>query len=167
MDNNNGEAFNQLAGYYDEGIVGMPRDRLKASELYLKAGELGCAEGYYNLAVFYKYGLGIAVNEEKARYYWELAAMMGDLDARHSLGCEEGQAGNHHRAMKHFILAAKAGFKISLDQVKKGFMNGFVTKDDYANTLRAYQKRQDDIKSDARGKAKKFLSILNLAAKRS
>ena len=69
--------------------------------------------------------------------------------------------------MKHFILAARVGYGVALDNVKKGFMNGFVTKDDYANTLRAYQKRQDDIKSDARDKAKEFLRILNLAAKRS
>ena len=32
-------------------------------------------------------------------------------------------------------------------------MNGFVTKDEYANTLRAYQKIQNEMKSDMRTKA--------------
>ena len=55
--------------------------------------------------------------------------------------------------MKHFILAARAGFKNSLDCVKQGYMNGDVTKDDYANTLRAYQQRHDEMKSDDRDRA--------------
>ena len=39
------------------------------------------------------------------------------------------------------------------DAVKDGFMKGYVTKDEYANTLRAYQKIQDEMKSDQRDKA--------------
>ena len=37
--------------------------------------------------------------------------------------------------------------------VKEGFIRGFVTKDEYANTLRAYQKRQDEMNSVERDKA--------------
>ena len=61
--------------------------------------------------------------------------------------------GNEHRAMKHFIIAARAGFKLSLDRVREGYMNGTVTKDEYANTLRAYQNMQDEMKSEDRDKA--------------
>ena len=59
---------------------------------------------------------------------------------------------NHHRAFMHFIFAAEAGCKESLDVVKKGFMKGVVTKDGYANTLRAYQERYNEMKSDDRNK---------------
>ena len=62
----------------------------------------------------------------------------------------EGRAGNHHRAYKHFMLAARAGYKPSLDELKDGYMDGIVTKDEYANTLRAYQQRYDEMKSDDR-----------------
>ena len=79
--------------------------------------------------------------------------MNGDVGARHDLGCMEGRAGNHHRAKKYFILAAKAGYKLSLDQVKEGYKRGMVTKDEYANTLRAYQQRHDEMKTDDRDKA--------------
>ena len=41
-------------------------------------------------------------------------------------------------------------------------MKGFVTKDEYANTLREYQKSQDDMKSDARDKARAQWSALHL-----
>ena len=64
----------------------------------------------------------------------------------------------HHRAFKHFLLLARAGYKLSLDCVKKGYMAGHVTKEDYANTVREYQKSQDEMKSDARDKAKGALS---------
>ena len=47
-----------------------------------------------------------------------------------------------------------AGATKSLDLVKHGFMNGHVTKDQYANTLHEYQKSQDEAKSEARDKAR-------------
>ena len=52
----------------------------------------------------------------------------------HNLGCDEYEAGNVHRAMKHLIIAAKAGDKNSLDKVKKGFMKGVVARDEYEST---------------------------------
>ena len=93
------------------------------------------------------------MDKKKAKYYYELAAMNGHVKARHNLGIVEGTAGNYRRAMKHFILAAKAGFKKSLDCVKQGYMKGDVTKDEYANTLRAYQQQHDEMKSDDRDRA--------------
>ena len=154
MEANNAGAFNKLAGYYEDGEMGMPQDFAKANELYLRGGELGYYEAYYNLGHFYDNGRGVEVDKKKATHYYELAAMNGDAHARHNLGCEEYEAGNYHRAYKHFILSARAGFKDSLDNVKIGYMNGIVTKDEYANTLRAYQSRQDEMKSDDRDKAR-------------
>ena len=143
-------AFYVLAGYYDSGIMGMQQDWSKARELWLRAGELGCHEGYYNLGVAYKNGRGVEVDKMKARHYWELAAMSGNIAARHFLGSMEVRADNLHRAMKHYILSATAGHEESLDRVKKGFIHGIVTKDEYANTLRAYQERHDEMKSEDR-----------------
>ena len=156
MECGNALAFNHLAGYYARGLMGMPQDYEKANELYLKAGELGCAEGYCNLGFQYYNGMGVDVDKKKAKYYWELAAMNGNIRARHNLGCGEVDAGNNHRAMKHFILSARAGDKDSLDAVKQGFMKGYVIRDEYANTLRAYQQRVNEMKSDDRGKAESF-----------
>ena len=154
MDNGNAGGYFMLAGCYARGIMGLPQDHEKAHELFLKAGKLGCAGGYYNLAVSYDEGEGVEVDTKKAKHYYELATMMGSVEARHNLACSEGEAGNYERSFKHYMFAARAGHKESLDTVKQGFMNGFVSKDDYANTLRSYQARQDEMKSDARDKAR-------------
>ena len=116
------------AGCYADGIRGMPQDWVKANELWLKAGDLGCADAYFNLGNSYTNGMGAEVDEKKAKHYYELAAMKGETSARHNLGCIEGQVGNHQRAFKHFILAARVGHTESLDVVKKGFRNEYVTK---------------------------------------
>ena len=93
------------------------------------------------------------MDKKKAKHFYELGAMNGDVMARHYLGLMELAAHNDNRAYKHFILAARAGFKKSLDWVKEGFMKGVVTKDEYAITLRAYQQRHDEMKSKDRDKA--------------
>ena len=152
MDKGNGEAYYLLAMKYSLGS-GLPQDYQKCNELCLKAGELGCADGYYNLACSYSNGTGVEVDKEKSKHYLELAAMGGCLVARYNLGCEEGQAGNHRRAFRHYIISAKAGYTRSLEGVKQGFMKGIVTKDEYANTLRAHHERQKEMMSDMRDKA--------------
>ena len=151
----NAYAFHTLGGYYADGDS-VPQDYEKANELYRRAGQLGCAEAYYNLGNSYYYGRGVEVDKKKANDYYELAAMNGSIYARYNLGCDELEAGNHHRAFKHFVLSARAGDKKSLDKVKQGFMNGFVAKDEYANTLRAYQQQHDEMKSDDRDKAEEL-----------
>ena len=93
---------------------------------------------------------------KKAKHYYEHAAMMGDVSARHNLGYLEGSTGNVHRAFKHLILSARAGDKASLDKVKKGYKMGMVSKDEFASTLRAYHERQKEMKSDAREEAAAF-----------
>ena len=153
---NNADAFHQLAYYYHDGDYGMPQDMTKANELWLRAGELGCAVAYFKLGNSYQYGEGVEVDKKKAKYYWEPAAMDGSVNARHNLGCMEFEGGNYHRAYKHFILAAQAGYKMSLDQVKQGFMNDIVMKDEYANTLRAYEQRHNEMKSKVRDRAEEL-----------
>ena len=156
MDKGNGEAFTTLGGCYADGMHGMPQDKVKANELYLKGGELGSSSGYYNLGNAYDLGRGVERNTKKAKHYYELAAMNGSSQARHNLGCIEGQADNHQRAMRHWKIGARVGHKKCLGMVKLGFMGGLVAKDEYESCLRVYHKRQKEIKSDERDKAAKY-----------
>ena len=157
MERGNAEAYNKLAVCYNHGSYGLPQDWMKAAELWLKAGELGCAEAYCKLGGLYAIGQGVERDEKKAKYYWEIAAIKRDVHARHNIGCFEGEAGNEHRAMKHFLLAANAGYPESLDIVKKGFMDRLVSKDEFEQTLRACHERQAEMKSDARDAAADFV----------
>ena len=154
MDAGNAGAFNQLGSYHDLGSQGMQRDEAKACELYLKAGELGYAQAYHNLGYSHYEGMGVSIDKKKAKHYFELAVINGSIQARNNLGCMEAEAGNYQRAMKHFMHAAQAGHDDSLKNVKAGFMEGGITKDEYANTLREYQKSHDEMKSEARDNAR-------------
>ena len=138
--------------------MGLLQNWAKANELYLKAGELGCANSYYKLGLSYDYGYGVAVDEKKAKHYHELAAIGGDISARYNLGVLEEENGNLQQAMKHYAISAKAGDDDSLESIKEGYVDGYVTKEEYAQALRAYQKSQDEMKSEMRDNAHKQLT---------
>ena len=161
MERGNADAYYQFGGVYANGDYGLQQDRVKANELWLKAGELGCAEGYCNVGNAYDTGAGVQRNEKKATHLYELGAMLGNVNARYNLGALESEAGNHERTFKHFILAARAGHKKSLDFVKQGFIKGFVTKEEYESTLRAYHERRTEMKSDMRTASIAFLELWN------
>ena len=55
--------------------------------------------------------------------------------------------------MKHYIIAANLGCDTSLQQVKALFVDGIVSKEEYAAALRGYQTAVDATKSDGRDKA--------------
>ena len=128
MDKGNDWAFFQFGSYFVEGVRGMPKDINKALELWQRAGELGCAEAYFSIGAVNSSGRGVAVDKEKAKHYYELAAMMGDETARNNLGFFEQKAGNMERAMKHYIISACGGYEEALFCVQRGYKNGIVTK---------------------------------------
>jgi hypothetical protein len=51
------------------------------------------------------------------------------------------------------MISANDGLVKSMKAVKGGYKYGFVTKDDYAKTIRAYGNSIDKMKSDDRDKA--------------
>jgi hypothetical protein len=55
--------------------------------------------------------------------------------------------------MKHFIIAANLGDDEALESVKKGFMKGCVSKEDYEAALRGHQAAVDETKSEQRAAA--------------
>ena len=65
-------------------------------------------------------------------------------------------AGNMDRALKHFMIAVEGGYNESLNTIQRMYSNGYATRDDYANALRAYQAYLEEIKSDQRDKAFAF-----------
>ena len=55
-----------------------------------------------------------------------------------------------NRAMKHWIIAARAGCDKSLKEIRNAFMNGHATKEDFEKSLRAHKESADEMKSDQR-----------------
>ena len=125
-------------------------------KLWRRAGELGHAAAYFNLGTAYYNGEGVEKDTEKAKYYYELAAIGGDVTARFNLGAfeeEEEEEGNMSRAVKHWMISAGAGDNDSLKNIQECFVNGHVTKDDFEKALRAHKKAKDEMKSDQRDAA--------------
>jgi len=153
MNSNDPEAIFNCAVACHKGEYGYAQDTKKALDLWHRAGELGKASAYYNIGCIYDRGLRVEVDKKKAKYYYELAAMRGDVDSRFYLGAFEEHTGNMERALKHFMIAARGGESDSLDAIQELFMNGHATKKDYAQALRSYQAYIDEIRSDQRDKA--------------
>ena len=62
------------------------------------------------------------------------------------------------KLVKYCNRSKRAGDKKSLDATKRGFRKGYVTKDEYANALRAYQESYNEMKSDARDRAEAIIT---------
>ena len=84
-------AMKGIGCMYRDGDCGLPQDYAKALEFWHRAGELGCAEAYSCMGYAYSNGRGVDVDMKKATYYFELAAMRGNAEARHNLGVMEIQ----------------------------------------------------------------------------
>ena len=76
--------------------------------------------------------------------------MGGDVEARHNLSILEEELGSMNRAVKHYMIAAMAGYDKSLKSIRVCFLEGHVTKDDFEKALRAHKEAKDDMKSDQR-----------------
>lgn len=97
----------------------------------------------------------MAVDIQKSRHHCEMAAITGHGVARFFLGCKEmnDDDGNLFLAMKHFMIGASQGYNDSLNEVKKGFVSGCITQDDYLRTFAAHKKSLSEIQSKQRDKA--------------
>jgi len=147
-------AIHDTGCWYKHGIYGYPQDYSKTLEHWHRAGGLGFAKSNTNIGYAYKYGEGgVGVDENKAKHYYEVAAMQGDAQARHNLGLAEGRAGNMGRALKHFMIAIRDGKSDSLKCIQDMYSHGYATKEDYTKALQSYQTYLSEIKSRQRDEA--------------
>ena len=85
LEMNDAYALSDFGAFYAEGQYGLPQNYNKALELWHRAGELGHSGAYFNIGTSYEDGRGVGRDEQKANYYYELGAMVGDVNARHKL----------------------------------------------------------------------------------
>ena len=146
-------AIYNLGCDYQYGAHGMPRDYAKALEFFHRAAELGYADAYLGIGNAYNVGRGVEVDKKKAVYYTKLAAIGGCVEARHNLGINEEEAGNSERALKHHMIAVRAGDNDSLKEIQELYSEGDATKGDYMKALQSYQEYLIEIKSRQRDEA--------------
>ena len=150
VESGDASAMNRLGCYYHKGMMGLPQNYKKGMKLLLRAGELEHTTAYYNLGMVYCNGQGVARDEKKAKYYYELAAMRGDANARRSLGIIEVRKGNMERAVKHWMISTTTGDDASLKKIREAFLRGHASKDFFEKALRAHKAGKDEMKSHQR-----------------
>jgi TPR repeat protein len=135
-----------LANSYEHGLHGFQEDRTKAIELYARAANLGFREAHFNLANIYRQGGDL----KKAKFHLEAAAMAGHEDSRCFLGLMEANSGNMERAIKHWTIAASAGYHIAMHELRICFEKGSVNRELIDSTLAAYNNSCSEMRSEAR-----------------
>jgi tetratricopeptide (TPR) repeat protein len=126
------------------------RDYDKALKYLTKAAELGDTEAHSRLGCIYSNGEGVEKDEDKGVYHFEKAAIGGHPQARHNLSIIEAKNGNIERALKHSIIAANLGHDKSMKGLLPIYKEGYVTKEEYGDTLRAHQAAINATKSSQR-----------------
>ena len=129
---------------------------VKALEYWTKAAELGDANAHACLGSLYRNGNGVEKDMKKAVYHLEQAAIGGHPGARGLLAYHEMKNGRFERAAKHLMINANLGCDESLKYVKKLFVKGIASKEDYASALRGHQAAVDATKSAEREEAEAY-----------
>jgi tetratricopeptide (TPR) repeat protein len=122
----------------------------KALKYLTKATELGYVAAHFHLGDMYYEGEGVEKDMKKAIHHFEEAAIGGHPSARGLLANHEIENGRFDRAAKHHIINANLGDEESLKCIKDLFMQGIVSKEEYAAALRGYQATVDATKSAER-----------------
>ena len=135
---------------YDEG------DYKSAFEYWTKAAALGDVHAHYQLSCLYRDGQGVEKDVKKQIHHLEQAAIGGQPDARHNLGCIEFENDRMDRAVKHLIIAAKLGLDKSLDGLKDLYRDRCVSQEDFASALRGHKAAIDATKSPQREEVAAF-----------
>ena len=150
VDKKDPEAINLLGEKCYHGQYGLQKDMHRAVKLWEEAADLGSIKALYHLGILYYHGEGVEEDKEKGVAFYIKAAMQGHHESRHLLGIIEGSAGKHDRAVKHLLISAKMGDGTSVETIKKMFVAGLTTKEQYTVALKGYQDAVEEMKSHDR-----------------
>ena len=144
---------------------GNKEEKKRGNELMHKAAnDLGLCSANYRLGCAYTLGDGtfgvVEQDADKAMFHYEEAAIAGHGGARFNIGvkyCNDSE--RRGLGAKHLMIGAKSGYQDCMDMIKKGFVDGWVTKTEFEETLRANQESLAELKSVQRDKASVFYPI--------
>ena len=177
---NDCNALATLGGAFMKGKCELPKDDLKALDYFvkavehgspeacgsIKAVELGSSEACTHIGDFYRHGNGVAANKERARFFYRVGALRGNIISRHNIGNFEYQSGSHEIGIRHWKIAAEGGSQPSLDMLKQIYnANGklpgkeFISKECMDSIYRVCHAFQKEVKSEEREKHRKDANV--------
>lgn len=128
-DENNSSAMIQLGVLYEFGKAGIKSDYEKAVDWYTQAAELEDTAAMLALCDFYR-GEYKGNDMEKAEYWAEEAAKLGDGEAYKSLGSSAEYAGNGEAAVRYYEKAAAAGHRHAMYKLANLYEKGELVEKD-------------------------------------
>ena len=142
-----------------EGIHGL-QDDLKALDCLIRAVELGSPGACTHIGTSYDQGNGVAVDKERGALFERVGALRGDVVARHNIGCSEYlDLGNHEIGIRHWKIAAEAGYQDSLINLRSIFNadgkkpgKEFISKEEMDTVYRSGHEAQMEVKTEEREK---------------
>ena len=153
-------ALGMLGENYLEGDSDTAKDVLKALDCWIRAVELGSAGACVGIGRCYEEGNEIAVDMERVALFERVGALRGDVTARNNIGWSEyDNFGNHAIAIRHWKIAAEAGYQDSLDALRtiynadgKNPGKEFISKEHLDFAYRACHGAQVEVRSEGRKK---------------
>ena len=151
------EAMYRVGGYYFDGEMGLRQDKAEGLKWYHRAVEAGSGRAAYSIGGCYTKGDGVEQDIDKALEYYQKATELEYIPAFQIVGVILLERGEIEEGMLNYRKAAICGliFDSLFDELRNGFKHGFITKDEYAFTLRENQKACYEMKSEARDFVKK------------
>ena len=134
---NDYDAVGCLGHTFYHGRNGQTRDDLKALDYYIQATELGSPNTPMDISRYYWDGTSITGNADRTALFLKVAALRGDIQARHNIGFLECRSGKHELGIRHWKIAAEGGSQVSLNQLRDIYNadgnhpgKKFISKDD-------------------------------------
>ena len=149
-----------LAAAYRDGLFGLAKDLRKAVELFHRAADLGQTDAICELGGMYAFGsYGVSLDEAKGREFLERAAKKGNTIALVYLALLEDSKGRADLAVAYLRTAAEAGEDEAIRGLKKKFRAGKLSKDDLLQLLWAHHDANENVRSEARERFKRWEKV--------
>ena len=157
LDVDDAEAYLMMSTFYLTGNeeMGIPQNVDKGMEMLKKSADLGCSTAHCKLGDIYKGydGINVAVDLKKSKQHYELGAIGGNIQARNNLAYIEFKTPNEERAVKHYMISARAGSRLALANLRKFLMDigsRYITWEQYEEIERECMDAVDEMKSGQR-----------------
>ena len=151
----NHDAMYRIGSYHFQGDHGLQQDKEEGMKWWRRAAEAGNAEAAHNLGVCYEEGDGVDQDCDRALEYFQKAADGGIIQAFVGISRLFLRKYAMQEAVLNMRKAVICGWsdKDMFNSLKQCYRGGYITKEEYAFTLRENQKASNEMKSESREKA--------------
>ena len=144
------EAMYHLGESYFHGDRGLPQDKDEGLKWYHCAIEAGCGRAACNIGNLLVAGNGVEQDTEKALEYYQKAVELGWIPAFCNIGLLLMRQGEVEESYINLRKAIMCGLSkdFLFEILRDGFLRGYITKEEYAFTLRENQSARNEMESE-------------------